>query len=139
VNDRSAGDPTLRLRDSEQESQTVIKVGADFYIHGSLLTSRQATRIVTIVSLCGITGRSTFAALAPRRRKAASAQRHSLRESRLSASRFGAGVIGTKRSATSGQHSGGNCWGTLRISVSLGITRRFTTSTFVSFACGGSG
>jgi hypothetical protein len=51
VNDRSAGDPTLRLRDSEQESQTVIKVGADFYIHASSLTSRRATRksIVTYV------------------------------------------------------------------------------------------
>jgi hypothetical protein len=44
VDDRSAGDPTLRLRDSEQESQTVIKVGADFYIHASSLTSRRATR-----------------------------------------------------------------------------------------------
>jgi glycogen debranching enzyme len=46
VNDRSAGDPTLRLRDSEQESQTVIKVGADFYIHASSLTSRRATRVL---------------------------------------------------------------------------------------------
>jgi N-terminal domain of (some) glycogen debranching enzymes len=46
VNDRSAGDPTLRLRDSEQESQTVINVGADFYIHASSLTSRRATRVL---------------------------------------------------------------------------------------------
>jgi hypothetical protein len=36
----------LRLRDSEQESQTVIKVGADFYIHASSLTSRRATRVL---------------------------------------------------------------------------------------------
>jgi glycogen debranching enzyme len=46
VNDRSAGDRTLRLRDSEQESQTVIKVGRDFYIHASSLTSRRATRVL---------------------------------------------------------------------------------------------
>jgi hypothetical protein len=46
VDDRSAGDPTLRLRDSEQESQTVIKVGADFYIHALSLTSRRATRLL---------------------------------------------------------------------------------------------
>ena len=46
VNDPGAGDPTLRLRDSEQESQTVIKVGQDFYIHASSLTSRRATRVL---------------------------------------------------------------------------------------------
>jgi glycogen debranching enzyme len=46
VNDRGAGDPTLGLRDSKQESQTVIKVGADFYIHASSLTSRRATRVL---------------------------------------------------------------------------------------------
>jgi len=46
VNDLSAGDPTLRLRDSEQQSRTVIKVGSDFYIHASSLTSRRATRVL---------------------------------------------------------------------------------------------
>lgn len=48
MNNRSAGDPTLRLRDcdSEQESQTVIKVGADFHIYASSLTSRRATRML---------------------------------------------------------------------------------------------
>lgn len=46
MNDLSAGDPTLRLRDSEQQSRTVIKVGSDFYIHASSLTSRRATRVL---------------------------------------------------------------------------------------------
>lgn len=46
MNNRSPGDPTLRLRDSKQESQTVIKVGADFHIYASSLTSRRATRVL---------------------------------------------------------------------------------------------
>jgi glycogen debranching enzyme len=37
---------TLRRREPEQESQTVIKVGSDFYIHASSLTSRRATRVL---------------------------------------------------------------------------------------------
>jgi hypothetical protein len=57
VNDRSAGDPTLRLRDSEQQSQTVIKVGADFYIHASSLTSRRDPRARERRKLRGLRGR----------------------------------------------------------------------------------
>ena len=37
---------TLRRRDPQHESQTVIKVGSDFYIRASSLTSRRATRVL---------------------------------------------------------------------------------------------
>ena len=43
MKEHSVGARTLRRRD-KQESQTVIKVGTDFYIHASSLTSRRATR-----------------------------------------------------------------------------------------------
>jgi glycogen debranching enzyme len=37
---------TLRRREPKQESQTVIKVGSDFYIHASSQNSRRATRVL---------------------------------------------------------------------------------------------
>ena len=40
----SAGALTLKRRDPEPESRTVIKVGSEFYIHASSLTSRRSTR-----------------------------------------------------------------------------------------------
>jgi glycogen debranching enzyme len=43
---RSVGARTLRWRDPEHESQTVIRVGSDFYIHASSLTSRRPTRVL---------------------------------------------------------------------------------------------
>jgi glycogen debranching enzyme len=46
VKDRSVGARTLRRRNPEQEPRTVIKVGSDFYIHASSLTSRRATRVL---------------------------------------------------------------------------------------------
>jgi hypothetical protein len=36
----------LRRREPERESQTVIKLGSDFYIRASSLTSRRATRVL---------------------------------------------------------------------------------------------
>jgi glycogen debranching enzyme len=41
----SVGARTLKRRESEQP-RTVIKIGADFYIHASALTSRRATRVL---------------------------------------------------------------------------------------------
>src|SRR5437879_6569446 len=46
VEDHSVGVRTLRRRDPKNESQTVIKVGSDFYIRASSLTSRRATRVL---------------------------------------------------------------------------------------------
>ena len=42
----SATARSLRRREPEQESQTVIKLGSDFYIRASSLTSRRATRVL---------------------------------------------------------------------------------------------
>ena len=44
MKERSTG--TLRRLDSKQEPPTIIKVGSDFYIHASALTSRRATRVL---------------------------------------------------------------------------------------------
>jgi glycogen debranching enzyme len=46
VEERSVGARTLRLRDPNEESRTVIEVGSDFYIRASALTSRRATRVL---------------------------------------------------------------------------------------------
>jgi len=46
VKERSVAARTLRRREPKQESQTVIKVGSDFYIHASSLNSRRATRVL---------------------------------------------------------------------------------------------
>ncbi len=37
---------SLRRREPQQESRTVIQLGSDFYIHASSLTSRRATRVL---------------------------------------------------------------------------------------------
>jgi hypothetical protein len=46
VKERSVAARTLRRREPKQESQTVIKVGSDFYIHASSQNSRRATRVL---------------------------------------------------------------------------------------------
>lgn len=46
MKDGSVDARTLRRRDPQHESQTVIKVGSDFYIRASSLTSRRATRVL---------------------------------------------------------------------------------------------
>jgi glycogen debranching enzyme len=43
---RSVGVRTLKGRDPKHESETIIKVGSDFYVHASSLTSRRATRVL---------------------------------------------------------------------------------------------
>jgi len=46
VKELSAGPLTLRRRESRAESRTVIRVGSDFYVRASSLTSRRATRVL---------------------------------------------------------------------------------------------
>jgi glycogen debranching enzyme len=43
---RSVGTRILRRRDRKSEPRTVIRIGSDFYIHASALTSRRATRVL---------------------------------------------------------------------------------------------
>jgi glycogen debranching enzyme len=43
---RGVGVRILKGRDPQHESETIIKVGSDFYIHASSLTSRRATRVL---------------------------------------------------------------------------------------------
>jgi glycogen debranching enzyme len=44
--DPSVAARILRRRDSKDEPRTVIRIGSDFYIHASALTSRRATRVL---------------------------------------------------------------------------------------------
>jgi glycogen debranching enzyme len=46
VKERNVGAAQLRRQGPVQEPQTVIKVGSDFYLRASTLTSRRATRVL---------------------------------------------------------------------------------------------